>query len=123
MGEDATRPLTAAERALARWMLENGAAEARGYLAQLEVAEATEWRCPCGCASFNFRIKGRPEAPPGVHVLGDYLVGSGDNLSGAFIYSSADILSGVEVYAMAGDAPTQLPAPDDLRSYEQGAQQ
>lgn len=104
-------------------MLENGTAEAVAYLAQLELAEAILWKCPCGCASFNFRIKGHPEAPPGVLILGDYLVGSGDNLSGAFIYSSAGILSGVEVYGMAGDAPSVLPAPEDLRTYEQGAQQ
>lgn len=104
-------------------MLENGTAEARGFLAQLEVAEATDWKCPCGCASFNFRIKGQPEAPPGVHILGDYLVGREDNLSGAFIYSSAGILSGVELYGLAGDAPRVLPAPEELRPYEQGAQQ
>jgi hypothetical protein len=102
-------------------MLENGSDEARGFLVQLEVAEATEWKCPCGCASFNFRIKGKPEAPPGVHILGDYLLGSGDNLTGAFIYSSAGILSGVEVYGMAGDAPTVLPTPDELRTFEHGA--
>ena len=123
MGEKITRSLSAAERDLARWMLENGTAEARGFLAQLETAEATDWKCPCGCASFNFRIKGKPDAPPGVHILGDYLVGSGANLSGAFIYSSAGILSGVEVYGLAGDAPRVLPAPEELRSHEQGAQQ
>lgn len=123
MEENLTRPLTTAERALARWMLENGTTAAHGYLAQLELAEATLWKCPCGCASFNFRIKGQPEAPPGVHTLGDYLVGTGDNLSGAFIYSSAGILSGVEVYGMAGDAPSVLPVPEELRLYEHGAQQ
>ena len=123
MKEDPTRPLTAEERALARWMLENGTTEAHGYLAQLELADATAWTCPCGCASFNFRVKGQPEAPPGVHILGHYLLGSGDNLSGAFIYASAGMLSGVEVYGMACDAPRVLPLPEELRSFEQGAQQ
>lgn len=110
MQEESTRPLTIAERALEQWMLENGTSEAAGYLSQLEVAEATEWKCPCGCAGFNLRIKGQPAAPPGVHILGDYLVGSGDNLSGAFICSSAGILSGVEVYGLAGNAPRVLPS-------------
>jgi len=123
MEEESTRPLTTAERALVRWMLENGTAEAPEYLVQLELAEVTSWKCPCGCASFNFRIKGQPEAPPGVHILGNYLVGSGDNLSGAFIYSSAGMLSGIEVYGMAGDAPRVLPAPEELRPYETGGQQ
>jgi hypothetical protein len=104
-------------------MLENGTAEAHEYLAQLELSEVTSWKCPCGCASFNFRIKGQPKAPPGVHILGDYLVGSGDNLSGAFIYSSGGILSGVEVYGMAGDAPRALPTHEELRPYEAGDQQ
>jgi|SRR5690606_39031237 len=122
MEEQSTRPLSDVERNLARWMLENGTLEAREYLSQLELAEADLWKCPCGCASFNFRIKGQPKAPPGVHILGDYLIGSGDSLSGAFIYSSAGTLSGVEVYGLAGGAPSVLPAPDDLRSYEQGAQ-
>lgn len=123
MEEESTRPLSDAERILARRMLENGSTEARGYLSQLELAEADLWKCPCGCASFNFRIKGQPKAPPGVHILGDYLVGSDDNLSGAFIYSSAGILGGVEVYGMAGDAPRELPTPEELRSFEQGMQQ
>lgn len=123
MEEGSTRPLSDTERILARWMLENGTTEARGYLSQLELAEADLWKCPCDCASFNFRIKGQPKAPPGVHILGDYLVGSGDSLSGAFIYSSAGILSGVEVYGMAGHAPCVLPYPEELRSYEQGAKQ
>lgn len=121
--EEETRPLTAAERALARFMLENGAAEAREYLDQLELAEATLWKCPCGCASFNFRMKGWPEAPPGVHILGDYLVGSEGNLSGAFIFSSRGILSGVEVYGLAGDAPHLLPRPEELRPWETNGQQ
>lgn len=103
-------------------MLENGTAEAHDYLVQLELAEVTSWKCPCGCASFNFRINGQPEAPPGVHILGHYLVGSGDSLSGAFIYSSAGILSGMEVYGLVGDAPHVLPAPEELRPYETGDQ-
>jgi hypothetical protein len=104
-------------------MLENGTSEAREYLAQLALAEATLWKCPCGCASFNFRIKGQPEAPPGVHILGDYLVDSGSNLSGAFIFSSGRILGGVEVYGLVGDAPHVLPSPEELRPHDGGGHQ
>jgi hypothetical protein len=123
MHKEQTRPLADTERALARWMLENGTAEAFDYLAQLELAEVTSWRCPCGCASFNFRIQGQPEAPPGVHILAEFLVGSGENLSGIFIFSSQGILSGIEVYGLAGDAPQVLPSPEELQPYQAGAQQ
>lgn len=115
MSEEHNSPLTDAERQLARWMLENGTPESKQYLSQLELAEVTPWRCPCGCASINFQIRGHPKAPPGVHVLGDFLVGEGDNQSGAFIYSSEGLLSGLEVYGLAGDAPRTLPRPEELK--------
>ena len=112
------RPLSASERALAVWMLENGSPEAQAFLGQLADAEVTPWRCPCGCgcASINFQVKGHPPAPPGVHILGDFLCGPEEAPSGAFIYESGGLLSGLEVYALAGDAPAVLPdAP--LRSF------
>ena len=105
----ANRALTASERALATWMLENGAEEARSYLAQLDEVEVTPWRCPCGCASINFQVKGHPPAPPGVHILGDFLCGPVDAPAGAFIYESGGLLSGLEVYSLASDAPLVLP--------------
>jgi len=113
-----TRPLTEDEMRLARWILENGASEACGYIEQLAVAEATDWRCPCGCASFNFKIGALPVAPPGVHILGDYLVGDESTLAGAFIFESGGILSGVELYGLAGDAPKSIPTPEGLRRFD-----
>lgn len=101
-------------------MLENGTREALAFLAQLERAEVTPWKCPCGCASINFQVKGQPEAPPGVHILGDFLVGEGERLCGAFIFESGGLLSGLEVYGLAGDAPTVLPNAEDLRPFESG---
>ena len=114
---DTTRPLTDDELRLACWMLENGGPDARAYLSQLEAAEATTWYCTCGCASFNFKVSGRPEAPPGVHILGDFLFGSEADLFGVFIFESNGTLSGVEVYGLAGDAPATLPAPESLRPW------
>lgn len=49
-----TRKLTEKEYRLARWLLEHGNEDAPGYVDQLEAAEATDWKCECGCASFNF---------------------------------------------------------------------
>jgi hypothetical protein len=111
------RPLSEAEQQLARWMLENGLSEGSHFLPQLEGAEVTPWRCPCGCASFNLKVRDMPAAPPGVHVLGDFVFYDGDNLAGIFIYSSNGILSGLEVTGMAGDAPRALPEPRQLLTY------
>ena len=105
---------------LARWMLEHGEPEATAYLKQLAAAEVTPWRCPCGCASINFRIKGNQAAPPGVHILGDFLFGPDDRLAGIFIYESAGLLSGIEVYGLAGDAPSELPREGSLRGFAPG---
>lgn len=113
----ATLPLTFAQVELAQFMLCNGGPEAESYLSQLEKAEATDWRCPCGCASFNFKINGYPEAPPSVHVLSEFLFGPTEAPVGIFIYSSDGILSGVEVYGLGGDAPSDLPSVSELRPY------
>jgi hypothetical protein len=112
---EGNRNLNDKERRLVRWMLEHGTPEATAFLSQLKQARVTPWKCPCGCASINFQIRGRPQAPPGVNILGDFIFGEGDKLSGAFVYESAGILSGLEVYGLAGDAPNSLPSPEDLR--------
>jgi hypothetical protein len=118
MSDECNRPLTDTERHLTRWMLEHGASDTKRYLVQLESAEVTPWKCPCGCASIKFQIQGYAKAPPGVDVLGDFLMGEGDHQSGAFIYSSGGLLSGIEVYGLVGDAPPALPQPEDLRDFE-----
>jgi hypothetical protein len=122
MTKDQNRPLTEAERYLARWMLEHGAPEAKEYLAQLDLAEVTPWKCPCGCASINFQIQGHAEAPPGVNILGDFLIFESDGQSGAFIYASGGLLSGIEVYGLSGDAPPLLPRVEDLHPFESARQ-
>ncbi|QOZ71501.1 hypothetical protein WN72_38325 [Bradyrhizobium arachidis] len=99
-------------------MLEHGTEEATQYLDQLELAEVTPWKCLCGCASINFQIKGHAEPPPGVHILGDFMINQGDHPSGIFIFSSRGLLRGIEVFGLTGDAPTMLPRPENLSSFE-----
>ena len=111
------RPLSKAEYELARWMLEHGTPEAPNFLRQLEQAEVTAWRCPCGCATINFQIKGHPEAPLGVNILGDFIVGDEESLSGVFIFESGGLLSGIEVYGLGNEAPTVLPTVGNLRPW------
>ena len=109
------RPLTDAERELARWMLVHGHPGAAAYLDQLAHAHVVA-RCPCGCASIDVAVAGQPASVPGsLSILGDYLVGAGDTLSGAFIFARDGVLAGLEVYGLAGDAPRVLPTPDMLR--------
>ncbi len=110
-----TRPLTEHERELALWMLQHGTPKAVQFIEQLARAEATSWRCVCGCASFNFKVAGKPEAPPGVNILGDYVVGEGMDAFGIFIFESGGILNGLEVYSLAAEAPQSLPRPEQLR--------
>lgn len=110
------RPLTQLEHTLAKWMLENGLPEARDFLEQLDRAEVMPWRCPCGCASINFQIHGRPPAAPFIRVIGDFLCGPVEAPAGAFIFESGGVLGGIEVYSMASDAPSVLPLPP-LRQY------
>ena len=109
------RELTAEEMDLARWMLEHGELEARQFLSQLERAQVSPWRCPCGCASFAFAVPGQPKPSGGMNLLADFVFGEGDTLSGIFIYEQSGILSGVEVYGLAGEAPKRLPTPEMLR--------
>jgi hypothetical protein len=102
-------------------MLEHGTPEAAAFLPQLELAEVTPWRCECGCASINFRVRGHPEAPPGVHPIADFVFGEGETLSGIFVFEKDGILSGLEVYGLAGDAPKRLPQPEELRLFGDSA--
>lgn len=117
----ATRRLTPSEYELARWMLEHGTPEAIPFLEQLARADATTWRCFCGCASFNFKVRGEPDAPPGVNILAEFIVGEGAGTFGVFIFQSGGILSGVEVYALGAAAPATLPEPRQLRPVQGGS--
>jgi hypothetical protein len=60
-----------------------------------------------------------PEAPPGVHILGDFIYGDETNLAGVFVFESGGILSGLEVYGLAVDTPRVLPKLSNLRPLEQ----
>ncbi len=113
-----TRPLIAEEHHLIKWMLEHGNDDALSFLPQLELAQATSWRCPCGCASFNFVVKEHqtPEEK-GMHILADFIFGPENEPSGIFVFAQGGVLSGVEVYGLAGDAPNFLPSPETLRPF------
>jgi hypothetical protein len=109
------RQLTSSEEQLIRWMLENGIPEARAFLSQLEKAQVTPDRCPCGCASIDLSIDGFPAASGGLHVLAGFVFGTDDDLGGIFVFEKRGVLAGLEVYGLAGDAAKTLPSSDSLR--------
>jgi hypothetical protein len=109
------RPLTDTVMQLVRWMLEHGNPDAQAFLSQLEMLEVTPLRCPCGCATLDFQLRGCPPAPPGVHILSDFVFGDEENLNGIFLYESGGVLSGLEVVGYSGQAPQFLPSPEILR--------
>jgi hypothetical protein len=111
------RPLTAAEYRLARWLLEHGGSEPQGFLSQLDLARVTS-RCPCGCASIDFEVAGRPHPTGGLRVLGDFIYGEEDDLKGVFMFERDGVLAGIEVYGLGGDAPKTLPVPEALRPFD-----
>jgi hypothetical protein len=112
----ADRPLTFAERDLARWMLEHGEPGASVFLEQLARAHVVA-RCPCGCASIDLGVSGERTPSGGLRILGDYVFGSDDEVSGTFIFEKEGVLAGIEVYGLAGEAPTTLPTPGSLRPF------
>ncbi len=109
------RELTPVEEQLIRSMLDHGKAEARAFLPQLERAQVTPFRCPCGCASINLSIDGLPDPSGGMHILADFRFGTDEELSGIFVWEQGGVLAGLEVYGLAGDAPKTLPLPHSLR--------
>jgi hypothetical protein len=110
------RELTPTEYTMTRWLLEHGKPEALLFLEQLEHARVVS-RCPCGCASVDFSISGKPHAAGGMNILSEYLFGDEADPKGIFVWECNGILAGLEVYGLAADAPKILPRIESLRPY------
>ena len=111
------RQLTSAEEQIIRWMLEHGNSNAAEFLPQLQNAQVTAYRCPCGCASINLSIDGLAEPSGEFHILADFLFGSDPDQSGIFVFERGGTLAGLEVYGLAGEAPKTLPPIESLRPF------
>ena len=111
------RQLSSTEKELIRWMLQHGNPEAQAVIDQLEKAQVTPYRCPCGCASINLSVDDAPEPAGRFHIVADFLFGTEQDLSGIFIFEKGGVLAGLEVYGLAGDAPKTLPAIESLRPF------
>lgn len=111
------RPLTQAEAALVKWLLEHGTDEARALLPQLDRARVVS-RCSCGCASVDFSIDGKvAPSKSGISVVSDYRWDSPEgHLFGVFAFAREGLLSGIDLWSMDGRATAStLPDPDQLR--------
>ena len=110
-----SRPLTAEEHALVRWMLTHGGPLAAGYLPQLDSARVVG-RCPCGCASVDFGVGGTtPPAGEGIEVLADFQWRDAGGTCGVFAFARGGRLAGLEVWSIDGQVtPDVLPAPGML---------
>jgi hypothetical protein len=118
MSEPETRPLTAEEHQLIKWMLEHGSQDALSMLPQLALAGATSSRCPCGCASLNLALEGKSSAEAGpMQIVADFVFGTEDRLSGIFLFEKGGMLAALEVYGLSDEAPAYLPACDVLRPF------
>jgi hypothetical protein len=113
----ADRELTPGERHLVRWMLEHGGDEAAPYLSQVDQVRVTSFRCPCGCASINFRVPGHDGPSGGIRPVAEFEIRDGDEVSGAFVYVQSGQLGGIEVYGGTGDAPKRLPSSSQLHPW------
>ena len=100
------RPLTTAEAALIRWLLQHGVRRAAEYLPQLDHARVAS-RCYCGCASIDLAINGVVSPPgDGINILADYEWRSaGGELFGVFVFERGGLLAGLEVWSQDGLAP------------------
>lgn len=108
------RPLSDAERALTRWMLEQGGADAHPYIAQLEAAHVVS-RCPCGCASISFEVTGMPRPTGGMRILADFLADAPEGAIGIFVFAQNGVLGGIEVVGYGCENPSVLPPIAGLR--------
>lgn len=109
------RPLSSAEHALVKWLLEHGESNASRYLDQLNTATVHS-RCPCGCASINFAIYGNRPSKFEMQILSDYQWRDSNGfLFGAFVFAQDGMLAGLDLWSIDGQAtPTELPSIEAL---------
>ena len=110
------RPLTAAESALVRWLLQHGEPHAAQFLRQVDCARVVS-RCYCGCASVNFAVDGKiPPPGDGISILADYEWRSvRGELFGVFVFERCGLLAGLEVWSQDGrDEARSLPDIEQL---------
>ncbi|MCW8128010.1 hypothetical protein [Microbulbifer halophilus] len=115
------RPLSEREKELLFWLSTHPTSDVHipgNEIDDLSIAA----ECGCGCASVDFAIGGEPISQEnGITIVADYLYKSSEqNQMGCFLFLSNGHLGGIEVWSVDGaETPKNLPAPQELYSYEQ----
>ena len=113
------RPLSTDEKALVRWMIQNGDDPDSRYLEELDKAVVIGG-CDCGCESIDFQIgESPPDYSKTMDVISDWIykgVGE-DEVFGAYIFTHGGHLSGLDLSTYSGP-PAKLPRPEDLLPLE-----
>ena len=112
------RPLTDAERALVRWLLEHEESGAERLLPQLDRLTVFQ-KCTCGCPTVYFALDDEPVTRKGERIISDYLGQTDGKLIGVMLLEVNDRISSIESYSLEGsDEPFGFPAIESLRRFE-----
>ena len=114
------RPLTPPERSLLLGMLSH-AGQAGSSLAQVDQLEVIAL-CDCGCGSFELKLIGEREAPPGFgHQVADaYGQMPNGEVVGLILWGTEQQLTYMELYSLAKDPPFELPSPESITDVSPG---
>ncbi len=113
------RPLSAHERVIAEWLLNNASNTARAFLPQLDHARVVG-RCSCGCPTVDLKVaEGTPPAIPQDNPIGDAVGEVDGNMVGVMMFQRGGYLTCLEVYDLSDiEHPYPLPDPASLRRFE-----
>jgi hypothetical protein len=100
------QPLSTAESALVRWMLQHGEAGATTFLSTVDALRVVA-RCSCGCASIDFTAdKSGP-----MTIVADFGIKQADGVpGGVFLFARGGKLAGLDVHSF-GKPIAKLPEP------------
>jgi hypothetical protein len=113
------RPFRSEEKALFRWLISHGTAEAAQYAAQVERVQVVS-ECSCGCPTIGLALDGRLVAQTGGSLIISDLVGTSPegHKVNVILHVRGEELSELEVYACDGSDVLSLPKPEDLKRWE-----
>lgn len=111
----APRPLTSAELAVVRRLLDVGGIDDARYGEQLAALRVVG-RCDCGCPTVDFALAGREEAPPSTsRPLVDTFGTTPEGQSiGLILWATPDELTGLETYSLGSEESYSLPRAEEI---------
>ena len=110
------RELTDRERALLRWLIQNGTGNSIELMAQLAEARVVS-RCGCGCPTIDLVIGTRlTPTRGGSAIVADAFGQSPEGYDvGVILHVREGLLSELEMYAHTNVGPFSTPSPESLQ--------